>query len=70
MNLGDYTKDYMIQRPAIARFQELGWVVMDCFKETCGSQGTLGRETREIAILRGWWPHYFGSAEGHEYPVL
>ncbi len=51
MSLGGYTEDYLIQQPAILRFQELGWEVADCFKETCGAQGTLGRETRAEVVL-------------------
>jgi len=48
---GDYTEDYLIQQPAILRFQELGWEVADCFEEKCGVQGTLGRETRAEVVL-------------------
>ncbi|MCR3883445.1 MAG: type I restriction endonuclease subunit R [Methanothrix sp.] len=49
--MSDYTEDQMIQRPAILRFQDLGWEVADCFEEKCGVQGTLGRETRAEVVL-------------------
>ena len=48
----DYTEDTLIEQPAIALFAELGWETADCYEETYGPEGTLGRETSSEVVLR------------------
>ena len=47
----DCSENALVEQPAISLFRELGWQAMDCFKEICGPQGTLGRETRADVVL-------------------
>jgi type I restriction enzyme R subunit len=47
----DYSEDSLVEQPAIALFAELGWETANCFDETFGSQGTLGRETSSEVVL-------------------
>ena len=49
--MNDYSEDALIEQPAIALFAELGWETVNCFRETLGAQGTLGRETRAEVVL-------------------
>jgi type I restriction enzyme, R subunit len=49
MNL--YSEDALIEQPAIALLGNLGWEAANCFDETFGSEGTLGRETSSEVIL-------------------
>ena len=46
-----YTEDALIEQPAIALLRQLGWETANCFEETFGPQGTLGRETSSEVIL-------------------
>ncbi|CCF83427.1 type I restriction endonuclease subunit R [Nitrolancea hollandica] len=49
----DYTENTLVEQPAIALFAELGWETANCFNETFGSNGTLGRETSgEVVLIR------------------
>jgi len=43
--MSGYTEDSLVEQPAIALFAELGWETANCFYETFGPKGTLGRET-------------------------
>jgi len=48
----DYTEDFLIEKPALALFSdELGWKTANCFEETFGVHGSLGRETSSEVIL-------------------
>jgi hypothetical protein len=49
MNL--YSEDALIEQPAIALLGKLGWETANCFEETFGSAGMLGRETSGEVIL-------------------
>ena len=49
--VGDYTEDSLVEQPAIALFEELGWETANCFYETFGSKSTLGRETPYDVVL-------------------
>lgn len=51
MTNGDYSEDALIEQPAIALFAELGWETANCFYETFGQNGTLGRETSSEVVL-------------------
>jgi len=47
----DYTEDSLVEQPPIALFAELGWETANCYNETFGPKGTLGRETRSKVVL-------------------
>ena len=49
--LSDYSEDALVEQPAIALFAELGWETLNCYHETFGPDGTLGRETRSDVVL-------------------
>jgi hypothetical protein len=43
--VSDYTENSLVEQPAIELLSSLGWDTANCFYETFGPQGTLGRET-------------------------
>lgn len=48
----DFSEDALVEQPAIALFDELGYETASCFHEKVGGSGsTLGRETTEEVIL-------------------
>ena len=50
--LHEYSEDTLVEQPAIALFSdELGWETANCFEETFGVYGTLGRETSSEVLL-------------------
>lgn len=49
--MSDYSEDSLVEQPAIALFAELDWQTANCFYETYGPDGTLGRETTAEAVL-------------------
>jgi type I restriction enzyme R subunit len=51
MSPSDYSEDSLVEKPAIALFEELGWEADNCFYETFGEYGTLGRETSSDVVL-------------------
>lgn len=46
-----YTEDSLIEQPAIEIFQSLGYGHLNCYNETFGKDGTLGRETTSEVVL-------------------
>ncbi len=49
----EYTEDILVEQPAVELFSELGWETANCFHETYGPDGTLGRETpSEVVLIR------------------
>lgn len=46
------TENILVEQPAIALLQELGWEASDCYQERVGQRGTLGRETRAEVVLK------------------
>jgi type I restriction enzyme, R subunit len=46
-----YTEDSLIEQPAIALLGKLGWETANCFDETFGPGGMLGRETSGEVLL-------------------
>ncbi len=49
----DYSEDALVEKPAIALFADLGWTTANCFYESFGAHGTLGRETSaEVVLVR------------------
>ena len=49
--LSDYSEDALVEQPAIYLFSDLGWQTKNCFRETFGTGGTLGRETSSEVVL-------------------
>jgi type I restriction enzyme R subunit len=48
---GRYSEDELVERPAVALFQELGWEHINAYHETHGPDGTLGRDNRSEVFL-------------------
>lgn len=53
MTPGRYSEDELVEQPAIALFEELGWEHIDAYHETLGLDGTLGRDNRSDVFLTG-----------------
>lgn len=51
MSPSDYSEDVIVEKPTIALFEELEWEADNCFYETFGEYGTLGRETSSDVVL-------------------
>jgi type I restriction enzyme R subunit len=51
MAIPDYGEDALIEQPALVLLGQLGWETADCFEETFGAEGTLGRETKSEVVL-------------------
>ena len=49
--LPDFSEDAAVEQPAIALFGELGWDTANCYTETYGPTGSLGRENRGEVVL-------------------
>jgi len=47
----DYSEDALVEQPAIALFNELGWETANCFNETFGKHGMMGRENTADVVL-------------------
>lgn len=47
----DYSEGALIEQPAIALFESLGWETVNCFEEIFGAYSTLGRETSNEVVL-------------------
>ncbi len=46
-----FGEDPLIEQPTIALFAELGWETANCWGESFGEEGTLGRETPTEVVL-------------------
>jgi len=46
-----YSEDSLVEQPAIELFKELGWEAANCYQETFGTKGLLGRETAAEVVL-------------------
>jgi len=52
-----YSEDILIEGPTRALFGKLGWQTANCYYETFGSRGTLGRETAaEVPLVQRLTP--------------
>jgi type I restriction enzyme R subunit len=47
-----YSEDILIEQPTIALFEALGWETENCFRETFGDSGFLGRQTSSEVVLK------------------
>ena len=52
MLINQYTESDLIEQPAIELFKSLGYAHQDCYNESFGSNGTLGRETSTDVVLK------------------
>jgi type I restriction enzyme R subunit len=46
-----YTEGGLVERPALELLEELGWTVVNAFRETFGPAGTLGRDSMQDVVL-------------------
>jgi type I restriction enzyme R subunit len=53
MTPSQYSEDELVEQPAIALFEELGWQHINAYHETLGPEGTLGRDNRSEVFLTG-----------------
>ena len=61
MTSTDFSENALVEQPAIALFEELGWPSANCFYEKVGTtNSTLGRETTNDVIL---WPRLRAAIE-------
>lgn len=51
MGLKNYSEDFLIEQPAIELFKALNYDHINCYNETFGKAGTLGRETPSDVVL-------------------
>ena len=64
----DYSEDTLVEQPAIALFEELGYETANCFHESVGTDNaTYGRQTTEEVILADKLRAELVSL-GHEVP--
>ncbi|MCK4622710.1 MAG: type I restriction endonuclease subunit R [Desulfuromonadales bacterium] len=48
----DYSENNLVEQPTIALLDRLGWTTCNCYEESFGSSGTLGRKTSSEVVLR------------------
>src|SRR5437660_7464810 len=48
---GGFSEDELVEKPAIDLFRVLGWETKNCFRETFGPKGTLGRDSPSEVVL-------------------
>jgi len=46
-----YTESGLVERPALELLEQLGWTVVNAFRETFGPGGTLGRDSMHDVVL-------------------
>ena len=49
--MNDYTEDNLIEQPTMELLASIGWETMNCYHETFGKDGMLGRETPSDVVL-------------------
>ncbi|HEY3345870.1 MAG TPA: HsdR family type I site-specific deoxyribonuclease, partial [Anaerolineaceae bacterium] len=49
--MNQYSEDTLIEQPAIHLLAQMGWQAANCFDETFGPSGSLGRETPSEVVL-------------------
>ena len=53
MKMNSYSEDSLVEQPAIALFNRLGWETANCFNEFDGGISTLGRDsTGEVVLVQ------------------
>ena len=56
----NFSENALVEQPAIALFEELGYGSLNCYTEKVGAGATLGRETTTDVIL---WPQLKAAIE-------
>jgi len=51
LSASSYSEDLLIERPTMELFGKLGWQTANCYYETYGPRGTLGRGTPSEVVL-------------------
>jgi type I restriction enzyme, R subunit len=49
--MNPYTEDSLVEQPALALLNSMGWKKQNCINEVLGRDGTLGRETTSEVVL-------------------
>lgn len=49
----DYSEDTLVEQPAIALFESLGWETGNLYSEWAGSSSSEGRQTQQDVVLEG-----------------
>ncbi|WP_313559003.1 type I restriction endonuclease subunit R [Ruminiclostridium cellobioparum] len=49
--MNPYTEDNLVEQPAMELLSSLGWKTLNCYDETFGKNGTLGRQTASEVVL-------------------
>lgn len=49
----DYSEDTLVEQPAIALFESLGWETGNLYAEWTGSSSSEGRQTQQDVVLKG-----------------
>lgn len=49
----DYSEDTLVEQPAIALFESLGWEIGNLYAEWTGSSSSEGRQTQQDVVLEG-----------------
>lgn len=49
----DYSEDALVEQPAIALFESLGWETGNLYSEWTGSSSSEGRQTQQDVVLQG-----------------
>jgi len=49
--MAEFSEEALVEKPAIALFEELGYETQNCFHETFGPKGTLGRDAPSEVVL-------------------
>lgn len=52
-HLHDYSEDTLVEQPAIALFESLGWETGNLYAEWTGSSSSEGRQTQQDVVLEG-----------------
>lgn len=49
--MNPYTEDHLVEQPAMELLQSIDWDTNNCYEETFGKEGTLGRTTASEVVL-------------------
>lgn len=52
--MNPYSEDNLVEQPAMELLHSIGWETKNCYKETFGKEGTVGRETPSDVVLKGY----------------
>ena len=49
--MNEYTEDFLVEQPAMQLLKNMSWDIKNCYDESFGKDGTLGRETASDVVL-------------------